>query len=83
MNIGTGFSYNYNTGEKDTIGNWIIRRLKGGFGFLAPRLLVGIKKNRVSGFINVHGTPDNNYRSNPTIWIEFKATYSFSPFKKI
>lgn len=82
MNIGTGFHYNYNTGNKDANGNWIIERRKGAFSFLAPRLLVGVQKNRFSGFVNVYGTPDDNYRSNPTIWLEFKVAYSFSPFEK-
>jgi len=82
MNIGTGFHYNYNTGIKDNNGDWIIKREKATFSFLAPRLLMGIKKNRLSGYVNLHYTPDDNYRTNPTIWLEFKVCYSFSPFIK-
>ncbi len=82
MNIGTRFHYNYNTGIKDSSGNWISKRAKGTFSFLAPRLLIGIQKKRLSGFINVHYTPDDYYRPNPSIWLEFKAAYSFSLAKK-
>jgi hypothetical protein len=82
MNIGTGFHYNYNTGIKDANGNWIIKREKATFCFLAPRLLFGIHKNRLSGYVNFHYTPDDFYRPNPTIWLEFKAAYSIWRFKK-
>lgn len=76
MNLGTRFrdsllDYNNN-----------YREATGGFDFLAPRLIVGLNKNNFSFFAVAHGTPDSEYEGNPTIWLEFKAAYSFSPFKK-
>lgn len=52
------------------------------FRFLAPRIIVGAGKNNFSFFAIAHGTPDSEYEGNPTIWLEFKAAYTFSPFKK-
>ena len=51
-----------------------------GFRFLAPRLIVGVIKNNFSFFAVAHGTPDKEYEGNPSIWLEFKAAYTFSPF---
>jgi hypothetical protein len=53
-----------------------------GFNFLAPRIFVGVNKNNFSFFAIGHGTPDSEYDGNPTIWLEFKAAYTFSLFKK-
>jgi hypothetical protein len=52
------------------------------FRILAPRLIIGASKNNFSFFAIAHGTPDANYEGNPSIWLEFKAAYSFSLFKK-
>ena len=75
MNLGTKF--------KDSIwdGNATVEAVRS-FTFLAPRLIVGINKSKFSFFAIAHGTPDSYYRSNPTIWLEFKAAYTFSPFNK-
>ena len=75
MNLGTNFKDSIWTGSKNEL-------IKRNFSFIAPRLLVGISKNSLSVFAIAHGTPDTDYRSNPTIWLEFKIAYSFSPFKK-
>ena len=53
-----------------------------GFRFVAPRLIVGLTKNNFSFFAIGYGTPDKEYDGNPSIWLEFKAAYTFSPFKK-
>ena len=82
--LGAGIGYmNYGTKFKDSawLGNNYIEFTRS-FRFLAPRLIVGINKSKFSFFAIAHGTPDSYYRSNPTIWLEFKAAYTFSPFKK-
>lgn len=76
MNIGTGFTYNMYWGN-DAAGNPIVTPVKGTFQFAAPRLIVGLRRNRLQGFIIVHGTPDEEFESNPTLCIETKFTYSF------
>ena len=83
LGLGIGFM-NLGTRFKDSILDYNNRyeEVIRGFGFLAPRLLVGINKNKFSLFAIAHGTPDSYYRSNPSIWLEFKLAYSFSPFKK-
>lgn len=76
MNNGTNF--------KDSIldyNNKYVEAVRG-FSFLAPRIFVGINKNNFSFFVIGHGTPDSEYQGNPTIWLEFKAAYTFSLFKK-
>jgi hypothetical protein len=76
MNLGTRFKdslLDYNNQYRETVG---------GFDFLAPRLIVGLNKNKFSFFAIAHGTPDSDYRSNPSVWLEFKLAYSFSLFKK-
>ena len=75
MNLGTKF--------KDSIWDGLatVEGVKS-FTFLAPRLIIGINKTKFSFFAIVHGTPDSYYRSEPSIWLEFKAAYTFSPFKK-
>jgi hypothetical protein len=81
MNINTGFRYNYINGDTDASGNYVVRNVKGGFGYIAPRLIVGGEIKRIKGFVIVHGTPDDDYRSNPTIWLEFKLSYKIFKFK--
>jgi hypothetical protein len=76
MNNGTSFkdsTLDYNNNYVETVR---------GFSFLAPRIFAGLSKNNFSFFAIAHGSPDSEYQSNPTIWLEFKAAYSFSLFKK-
>jgi hypothetical protein len=82
--LGAGIgNMNYGTKFKDSTwrGNDYVE-FDRSFRFLAPRLIVGFNKQKFSFFTIAHGTPDSYYRSNPSIWLEFKAAYSFSPFKK-
>lgn len=76
MNLGTAFSYNRYI-RRDAAGNPIFIPVKSCFCFYAPRLIVGVRRNKLQGFIIVHGTPDEEFESNPTLWIEGKASYSF------
>lgn len=84
--LGAGIGVmNYGTLFNDStwwINNNIYIETDKSFRFLAPRLIVGLNKNNFSFFAIAHGTPDSEYEGNPTIWLEFKAAYSFSPFKK-
>lgn len=76
MNYGTRFkdsTWNSNNNYVET---------DRGFSFLAPRLIVGASKNNFSFSAIAHGTPDSEYEGNPSIWLELKAAYTFSPFKK-
>jgi hypothetical protein len=70
MNYGTKFKDSLWTGSKNEL------RTRS-FTFIAPRLLLGFEKSKFSFFTIAHGTPDIDYRSNPTIWLEFKLAYSF------
>jgi hypothetical protein len=82
MNLGTKFRFDRFEGY-DINGNPIVRRnTLGTLQFFAPKLIVGIEKNRLNGFVIVNGTPDADNDPNPTLWIEFKATYTFKPFEK-
>ena len=74
MNNGTKFKDSVLTGSK-----YELRTTS--FQFFAPRLLLGIEKRKISFFVIAHGTPDTDYQPNPTIWLEFKGSYSF-PLKK-
>jgi hypothetical protein len=84
LGAGIGFM-NYGTRFNDSTW-WINRNIYvetgKSFNFMAPRLIVGVDKSRFSIFAIAYGTPDAEYESNPTIWLEFKAAYSFTPFKK-
>jgi hypothetical protein len=83
MNFGTGFRYDYFTGESDQSGNPIVyKNKKGGFRFFAPKFIVGIEKSRYNAFLIVNGTPDIYYEPNPTLWIEGKLTYTFHLFDR-
>ncbi len=82
MNMNTGFRYDELTGEIDASGNYLKVNTKSSFSFIAPRFLIGIDRNRFKAFVIAHGTPDEDFRSNPTIWLEFKASYTFKPFVK-
>lgn len=82
--VGAGIgNMNYGTRFRDSVwrGNDSLEAVRS-FRFFAPRLIVGLNKNNFSFFAIAHGTPDSEYEGNPTIWLEFKAAYSFSPFKK-
>ncbi len=82
MNLGTNFTYDIVTGF-DSSRNPILKTgNKGKFSFFSPKLIVGFQKNRVNGYVIVNATPDEKYEPNPTIWLEFKATYTFKPFEK-
>jgi hypothetical protein len=84
VDLGIGIGYmNNSTSFKDSTwtGSKYVEAVRG-FSFLAPRIIVGVNKNNFSFFAIAHGTPDSEYQSNPTIWLEFKAAYTFSPFKK-
>lgn len=82
MNLNTGFNYDRITGEVDANGNILKVNTKGAFGFMAPRFLLGIDRNKFKAFVIVNGTRDDDYRPNPTIWLEFKATYALKKFNK-
>lgn len=82
--LGAGIGYmNNGTKFRDSawLGNNYVETDRG-FNFLAPRIIIGASKNKFSFFAIAHGTPDAEYEGNPSIWLEFKAAYSFSPFKK-
>ena len=81
--LGAGIGYmNFGTQFKDSaMVNNRYMEIKKGFRFLAPRLLIGVNKNNFSFFTIAHGTPDADYEPNPTIWLEFKLAYKFTPFK--
>lgn len=85
VDLGIGIGYmNNGTNFKDSIldyNNKYVEAVRG-FSFLAPRIFVGVNKNNFSFFAIGHGTPDSEYQGNPTIWLEFKAAYTFSLFKK-
>jgi Helicobacter outer membrane protein len=70
MNYGTKFKDSLWTGSKNELKTRA-------FIFTAPRLLLGFEKSNFSFFTIAHGTPDIDYRSNPTIWLEFKLAYAF------
>ncbi len=80
MNMNTGFHYDRLTGEVDANGNFLKVNTKSAFSFIAPRFLLGVDRNKFIAFVIVHGTPDDDYRSNSTIWLEFKATYKIFQF---
>jgi hypothetical protein len=80
MNLNTSFSYFAFTGERNASGNYLKKELKRGFNFLAPRFLLGVDRNKFKAFVIVHGTPDDDYQPNPTIWLEFKASYKIFQF---
>ncbi|NOT91441.1 hypothetical protein [Ferruginibacter sp.] len=75
MNNGTKFKDSLWTGNKYELKTR-------SFQFFAPRLLLGLEKRKISLFVIAHGTPDIDYRPNPTIWLEFKGSYSFQLKKK-
>lgn len=74
MNLNTGYVADFIYGDSN---NPVIIRRKSGFNFFAPRLLMGAAYKKLNAFVIVHGTPDNHYDPNPTLWIEFKASYKF------
>jgi hypothetical protein len=82
MNLSTGFRFDRLEDFDSFSGPRIRKNVKGSLAFLAPKLIVGVEKNRFNGFVIVNGTPDADNDSNPTLWIEFKTTYTFRPFKK-
>ncbi len=77
--LGAGIGeMNYGTKFKDSLWIGSKNELKTrSFIFIAPRLLLGFEKGNFSFFTIAHGTPDIDYRSNPTIWLEFKLAYAF------
>jgi hypothetical protein len=75
MNYGTLFIDSAYRGN-DTI------LAKRGFRFMAPRIIIGVNKNNFSFSAIAYGTPDSEYDGNPSIWLEFKAAYAFSLFRK-
>lgn len=82
--LGAGIGImNYGTLFKDSVwrGNDTVIATRS-FRFMAPRLIVGVAKNNFSFSAIAHGTSDSDYEGNPTIWLEFKTAYSFSPFNK-
>jgi hypothetical protein len=83
MNCGTKFKVDLFTGNYDAAGNAIfIKSGQSATRFSAPRLLFGVEKEKLNGFLIIHGTPDAERNPNPTLWIEVKATYSLTPFSK-
>ncbi len=82
MNLGTNFTYDILTGFDSSRNPILIKDNKGTFSFFAPKLIFGVQKNRINGFFIVNSTRDDQYEKNPTIWLEFKATYTFKPFEK-
>ena len=82
LGIGIGFMNNgTNFGDSAWRGNNYVASGRA-FNIFAPRIIVGVNKNNFSFFAIAHGTPDADYEGNPSIWLEFKAAYSFSLFKK-
>jgi hypothetical protein len=83
LGIGIGFMNNGTNFKDSTLdyNNKYVEAIRG-FSFLAPRIFVGVNKNNFSFFAIAHGTPDSEYQGNPTIWLEFKAAYTFSLFKR-
>ena len=82
MNLGTSFRYDRFEGYDNNNNPIILKNAKGAFSFLAPKLIIGLQKDRLNGLVIINGTPDREKDPNPTLWIEFKATYSFTPFQK-
>lgn len=78
MNVSKKFDYNYPTGERDINGNWIYQKRSTSLSFWAPRLFAGFTYRKLGGFVTAHYTPDIEFNPKPSLWIEYKATYSFS-----
>ncbi len=81
MNISKKFDYNYPTDKLDNNGNIVFIPLTTSLSFWAPRISVGFAFKNISAFVTAHGTPDGDYNSNPSLWVEYKLLYSFQ-FKK-
>ena len=77
MNISKKFDYNYPTGVRDNNSNQIFEKRSTSLSFFAPRLSVGFSFKNISSFLVAHGTPDNDFKSNPSLWLEYKVLYSF------
>ena len=50
--------------------------------FLAPRLILGLQKNKYNFSIITHGTPNLEGEPYPTLWFESKFTYDLNLFRK-
>ena len=81
-NCGTKFRFNFDSGQKDSSGNIIYVPLIGSFRFWAPRVMVGLHKYRIDALMIATLTPDREFDKNPSLWLEFKAAYTFKPFEK-
>jgi hypothetical protein len=82
MNISKKFNYNYPTGELDNNGNRVFIPRTTSLSFWAPRISVGFAFKNISSFVTAHGTPDGNFDSHPSLWVEYKILYSFQLKKK-
>lgn len=82
MNISRKFDHDYPTGGLDNNGNRIFIRSSTNLAFWAPRIAVGFAFKNFSAFVTAHGTPDGDFNSNPSLWIEYKLLYSFQLKKR-
>lgn len=82
MNISKKFNYNYPTGELDNNGNRVFLPSSSSLSFWAPRISVGFAFKNISAFVTAHGTPDGDFNSNPSLWVEYKLLYSFQLKKR-
>lgn len=78
MNCNTKFDYQYDTGNKDLNGNAIIANGSENFKFNTIDFLLGIRYKKWKANITIFGTPDEDFKSKPSIVIESKIGYIFS-----
>jgi hypothetical protein len=50
--------------------------------FIAPRINIGIHKNKLAAYAMFIKTPNISFKPHPTMAIEFKGTYTIDPFVK-
>jgi hypothetical protein len=83
MNCNTKFTYDRPTGGFDSLGNSVVlKNVPENFRYFAPRFIIGLQAGRLNSFVIAHKTPDMLFFFNPTVWLEFKATYSMPLRKK-
>ena len=82
LNCGTRFDNYFTTGSVDPAGNLIYNKESGSFRFWAPRVTVGLQESRINALVICTLTPDREFDKNPSLWLEFKTTYTFNTFQK-
>jgi hypothetical protein len=81
LNCNTTFTYSKKF--YDTNGNFLEEKeFTKSSRFFAPRLNIGIHKNKVAAYAMIHKTPNISFKPHPTIAIEFKGIYTIDPFVK-